>query len=385
MASISSELVAGIVGDFYEAAYDESRWQHAVEGLRQVWDGATICFALQNIKTHSGTAVHTGGVDESYHRSYFEEYARHNLIEQALVPTPPGTIFTNWNPVPHDVWFESRFWNEWMAPQDLHYLLGSKVQLFGDVMGTLQIQRGRQRSDFDAGDVAVLRQLIPAITRAAYLGHRIGTLRLEAEAAATAVAAQGIATIVVSADGRILHTSAAAETYLMRRDCRLASKDGQLSARDPATSVTLRRLIVDACQLHGGGTQGRGGDLLLRPAAAGDPAASVALSVGPLANSSGFGVPSGRHAVIFLRELESAVPEGFEDHLRNLFDLTPSEARLAALLTGGIALKVAAERQGIRFSTARSYLEGIFRKTRTNQQSQLVALLKSAQPLLRRN
>ncbi|MDF3813128.1 hypothetical protein [Rhodopseudomonas sp. BAL398] len=270
-----------------------------------------------------------------------------------------------------------------MAPQDLHYLLGSKIQLFGDVMGTLQIQRGRQRSDFDAGDVAVLRQLIPAMTRAAYLGHRIGTLRLEAEAATTAVAAQDIATIVVGVDGRILHINAAAETYLMRQDCRLARTNGLLSARDPAMSVTLRRLIVDACRLDGG-TPGRGGDLLLRPAA-GDPAASIALSVGPLANGGGFGVAPGRHAVILLRELPLAVPEGFEDHLRNLFDLTPSEARLAALLTGGIALKLAAERQGIRFSTARSYLESIFRKTRTNQQSQLVALLKSAQPLLRRS
>ena len=98
MANISADIVADIVGNFYEAAYDEGRWQHAVESLRQVWDGAAACILLQNVKTCGGTAVHTGS-DESYHRSYFEEYARHNLIANAMVPAPAGTIFTNWNPV----------------------------------------------------------------------------------------------------------------------------------------------------------------------------------------------------------------------------------------------------------------------------------------------
>ncbi|RUX78797.1 helix-turn-helix transcriptional regulator, partial [Mesorhizobium sp. M7A.F.Ca.US.005.03.1.1] len=35
---------------------------------------------------------------------------------------------------------------------------------------------------------------------------------------------------------------------------------------------------------------------------------------------------------------------------------------------------------GLQFSTVRTYLNRIFRKTGTNQQSQLVALLKSAHP-----
>jgi DNA-binding CsgD family transcriptional regulator len=64
--------------------------------------------------------------------------------------------------------------------------------------------------------------------------------------------------------------------------------------------------------------------------------------------------------------------------LSGLFDLSPAEARLAISLASGTPLKIAAEASDIKFSTARSYLEQIFRKTGTNQQSQLVALLKSA-------
>ena len=60
------------------------------------------------------------------------------------------------------------------------------------------------------------------------------------------------------------------------------------------------------------------------------------------------------------------------------------EARLAANLCAGQSLKTSAELQDIRFSTARHYLENIFQKTGTRQQSQLVALLKSVQPLQRK-
>ena len=68
--------------------------------------------------------------------------------------------------------------------------------------------------------------------------------------------------------------------------------------------------------------------------------------------------------------------------LRALFDLSPAEAKLAAALASGMTLKEAAAGARIQINTARSYLDSIFRKTGTHQQSQLVALLKSAQPLI---
>jgi DNA-binding CsgD family transcriptional regulator len=64
--------------------------------------------------------------------------------------------------------------------------------------------------------------------------------------------------------------------------------------------------------------------------------------------------------------------------LTGLFDLTPAEVRLATALAKGLSLKAAAAEAGLQFSTVRTYLNRIFRKTGTHQQSQLVALLKSA-------
>lgn len=67
--------------------------------------------------------------------------------------------------------------------------------------------------------------------------------------------------------------------------------------------------------------------------------------------------------------------------LTGLFDLSPAEAHLASALASGLTLQEAAAQRGITIKTGRGYLERIFAKTGTRQQSELVALLKSARSL----
>lgn len=64
-----------------------------------------------------------------------------------------------------------------------------------------------------------------------------------------------------------------------------------------------------------------------------------------------------------------------EDGLRNLFELTTREAKLATFLMSGQRLEDCCDRLDIRASTARMHLGNIFAKTRVQRQGQLVALL----------
>lgn len=59
--------------------------------------------------------------------------------------------------------------------------------------------------------------------------------------------------------------------------------------------------------------------------------------------------------------------------LAELFELTPSEARLTQGLLAGKSLNEAALEQGITASSARTYLRSIFAKTQTNRQGELVS------------
>ncbi len=64
-----------------------------------------------------------------------------------------------------------------------------------------------------------------------------------------------------------------------------------------------------------------------------------------------------------------------ESALHVLFDLTPAEARLAALLASGISLAEAAEQNRISKNTAKVQLKSIFSKTGVNRQAELVKLI----------
>jgi DNA-binding CsgD family transcriptional regulator len=63
--------------------------------------------------------------------------------------------------------------------------------------------------------------------------------------------------------------------------------------------------------------------------------------------------------------------------LRDWFGLTPAEARLAATLAEGGSLDDFAATRGITLNAARFLLKGVFAKTDTNRQPQLVARLQA--------
>jgi DNA-binding CsgD family transcriptional regulator len=64
------------------------------------------------------------------------------------------------------------------------------------------------------------------------------------------------------------------------------------------------------------------------------------------------------------------------DVVQGLFDLTPAEARLAALIAAGHQPKAAAGMLGVTEGTARTTLKSVFAKTGLNRQADLIGLLQ---------
>lgn len=61
--------------------------------------------------------------------------------------------------------------------------------------------------------------------------------------------------------------------------------------------------------------------------------------------------------------------------LGSMFNLTPAEARLAAAMVTGRPLKEIAQSFDLSVETLRSQLKSMFRKTQTDSQGDLIALL----------
>jgi len=69
--------------------------------------------------------------------------------------------------------------------------------------------------------------------------------------------------------------------------------------------------------------------------------------------------------------------------LSRMYDLTPAEARLAALIAEGRSLREAGQTLAITQDTVRTHLKRIFAKTRTNRQSDLTTLILNSPAALK--
>jgi len=375
MTLANPELLSGVIDTIYAAATDPSQWQSAIDQLRIMFHGSTACFARYGPDLQPGDSINSNP-DPTFQRRFIEEHANSpNILADMIEAAPVGLIYSDHQLVGDDALRRSRFWNDWMAPQDMYGGIASKLMVDGPSCWFFDVQRGRNQEAFDAADAELLKFIVPHMLRAVDLSRRFQSAQL----LASGYQLLPFGVLIVDAQSQILQLNIVAEHIFMRSGP-LRVRSGRLAAIDARQTASLQRLVAEACAVHDDVAPGLGGELLLRAA----EADAVALTVSPMAGSMAQPFMRQRLAIIYLREMTLALPDGFDDHVRQLFDLTPAEARLAAALASGLALKDAAAHQGIRFSTARSYLESIFRKTRTRQQSQLVALLKSTQPLLRR-
>ncbi|WP_243214446.1 MULTISPECIES: helix-turn-helix transcriptional regulator [Methylobacterium] len=82
----------------------------------------------------------------------------------------------------------------------------------------------------------------------------------------------------------------------------------------------------------------------------------------------------GPRSILLLIDLD-ATPALNCGALKQIFGLTPSEAKLAILMAQGATLAEAAALQGLRVATVRAQLRSIFTKTQTHRQAELVMLV----------
>jgi DNA-binding CsgD family transcriptional regulator len=237
----------------------------------------------------------------------------------------------------------------------------------GEIVG-FTFERWIEDGRHDQDSVAFLDELRPHLARAGLLAARLGLER--AQTAVKTLEAIGLPAAVLTRSGQVLAANGLLEKS---SDFFRPAAHGQLLIADVSADKLFRERSSETGSSHG---------LVQSIAlAATDNRPAAILHVLPLRGDA-HDIFSGAATMIILTAIGMSVNTPDMPLLRALFDLSPAEAKLAAALSSGRTLKQAAEDGQIRISTARSYLEGIFRKTGVRQQSQLVALLKSTQSLI---
>lgn len=350
----------------YEAAFNPDEWVTVLDGLGAVSSASGGCVTIINGNVPLG-ARHSEII-----RDLGEDAARNPPQE-----TIARLMYAYANPTPGFV-ASSAYYPKPLLDAD-PFLHRKIARGLGDEAFTLiplpsgetamfSIDRPIARGAYCLAEIELLNRLHPHLARASLVSAR---LRLErAQATVSMLEALGIPAAVLGELGRVRASNALLDSVSTRLK---PAAFGGITIANPAANKLFREAVTLSMTAHDGFVRSI-------PVPAFEDAPALVVHVLPLRRSA-YDIFSGADILVAATLVNAGGAAPSPGILTGLFDLTPAEVKLASALTEGHSLRVAAQNCGIQFSTARSYLERIFRKTGTHQQSQLVALLKSAQPL----
>lgn len=368
MARANLDAVTDAVDGLLDAALDFRQMSGAIEQVRRLFDGSKICLGYFGPGSHPDDAI-TNASDPDLNAFLYRELMPDAARYAARVAAVPvGSAYRDQILFGED-FRDSRLWREWMAPQDMYGGMASRVLDVDGSFWMFDIQRGRRQEMFDAAEFALFERVAGVMRRVTLLHHQLGGISIEREMARRALDELSLAVIIVDRTMQFTYANAAGDELLANPAGPLGLRGGRLWARAASEQGGLKDLVAKASDLAGAR-----GQMLLR--APGGEGCDISLCVTPL--SAAYALPGRMNDVMIVaRPLEPA--GGGLAAVRQMFDLTEAEARLALGLASGLSLTELALQQGIRMTTARTHLARIFWKTGTRQQSQVAALLRAAE------
>jgi len=236
----------------------------------------------------------------------------------------------------------------------------------------ISIYHGLHDAVPSADTLATINLIIPHVGAALRLRHQLCEIDIAALNHAETLNALGVGVVLVNQQGENVFVSRKAEEMCSAKDGILI-KNSQLCAYAPLDHQRMANLVNRAILLSAGNiTRPCGVVRISRSHGAPFKISATSLSFeGPLGQLS---LSSRAVAAVFIRHPDNDTAS-LAEVLAATYGMTPAETRIAINLYEGKSLKQTADRYGISLETVKVQLKGLFRKTATHRQSQLIALL----------
>lgn len=353
--------VEKIIENIYEAAFDPDRWVVVLRHLTTITESASTGIGI---------------IDESGGFGVFDEYntrqpgdgfwlksdtSRRHFIDYAKRGAPSG--FTN-----HNTYFPRDYpnlaeINDKLKARNIADQLGVTINLPTGQVVTFASERWLRDGIYPNAVGAKLEIFVSHLARATLLSATMGNKR--AVGTMAILNTLGLPAAMLSTRGKVIETN---DLINQATGSVRPIAWGMLRLTQKGADNELQKIIAEM----------RAG---LAPRAKSIPISSdgehQVIHAIPISKSTRDFFYEARLLLVITKVSATAlVPP--REILMHLYDLTDAEARLAQALAAGRNLHDCAKLLGIGYGTARSYLVRIFRKTDASQQSELVAILKTA-------
>lgn len=376
---IAAAALSNLIGSIYDCAVEPERWSETLKLIRNELDFAGASLSVM--------ALPSGNILlEIMSSSDFAAIERtpqdtHDVVEMwggmdKSRCFPLGKLIVLSRLRDRSEWENHRLYRGWSRQLGVHDVLAIGLAHDPTMVGSLAFLRLDSAGDIGDVEIGAAWLLIPHLRRAVAISKLLDVKSVVAATFETALDTLAVAVILTDADLRIVHANAAAQAMLASRDP-IRTDRGRLALRPSGVGVALGMAVRQAANNEAAiGKRG----FIPAPSANGAP---YVLHVLPLNHGElRPGLAPSAVAAIFVAPAVSPMPAP-NDALAALFDLTPAEAHVFALIAEGETQAEIASALDIEIGTVKTHLLHIFAKTGTHRQADLVRLAASiALPLL---
>jgi DNA-binding CsgD family transcriptional regulator len=347
-----------LVDEIYEAAIVPERWKGVLDRLAHLAnaEGALLFAAApgnprwlssDNIRSRIETWVNS-------------PFYQNNPRGQRLVPIREPRFLTDLDAFTPEELEQEPFYTNFLRPNGLGWCVGTSVHSpAGDTL-VLSVERAYEKGPVPRQVAEQLDPLRPHLARAALLSARFGLER--ARATVESLNLIGLPAAALAHGGKVLAVNEALLGFAP--DIRIGAGT-QLEFANQAAQV-----------LFAGAWEGRscysgGGSIPVRRTRTREAFVVHLLPMRGL----GRDVFSGAELLLYVTPIIQQ-PGPPPEILQALFDLSPAEARVAAMIAEGCSVNATAQALSVQPNTIRMQLKAIFSKTGTSRQAELASLLR---------
>ncbi|MHB1108887.1 MAG: helix-turn-helix transcriptional regulator [Devosia sp.] len=379
--SLDQQAISHAIAALYDSVADPSCWPAALGILCEVLDGAAATLAMFDAAGQSAHFASASGdprITLPLLSTQAEHMSFYGVLRQLTVDVPIALsdVFALHGPRGRDVWFESPLYSEWAEPLGIASSINVVVFKQPGRLGILNIATHQSRRNIDHNDLAMMSVVAPHVRRAVTVGDLFDFADRRAEMFEALLEALSYAVIVVGTDMQVLYANPAAKTLLDDQSA-VRFGNGRLNFTYAAAASSVANAVAT----------GHRDEFLLGPAginvplnSADRPAVAHVLPLARRPDPARFA--SGAAAAVFIAAA-GTTPLPAIDAVAALFDLTPAEKHVAAMVAEGRTRAEIAAAHGVADGTVKSQLGIIFQKTCTGDQRELQRLVRELTPPIR--
>jgi DNA-binding CsgD family transcriptional regulator len=359
------ETVLELIAMIYEAASDSSAWQKFLDTFVRAMGASKGAFGLTTHQSGGSAILRWYGWTDADIRTYAELYMQNDPLRTGFEGMPEGAVGAIHEVCPEHV--NSVAYQEFYSPRDAHF--GCAGLFFSAPGGAsiINVMRAKERGPFEEKELAILQTLMPHLRRAVAIHSEFTSLRVQLATFTGHMDRYPYPFLLIDPLCKVMYSNPAAIEMARAKDGFKISGE-QLSMTSPAANSLFHKALSQISANRSVQIQ-----WLDVPRRSQKPSYRLLLTPVPYLGALPLGLSGPAAAVLIIDR--QAHPEPDPSVLREVFSLTPAEARVTARLSQGQSADEIAHHLGISVETVRTHIRRVLSKTATGRQGELISLV----------